>query len=554
MNYRTILKMVTPSWRVLILILALLLVGSALSLANPWIAGLLTEALLNGATEGRPDLRTILLAWFGLVFVKSVLSVGSQYLIGRTGEAMLGNLRSRLYDHLQLLPMRYFHERSPGETMTLLTRAAELVSYFVTNTLLPLIPMILTLAGAMVMMYLLDPVVTLLAAVLMPVYYVAMKLIGRRLRPLAKEWVDAFSRLNTLVEENIIMLSAIKAFVREKQERERFAARNHDLISVSNREIVIESILGPAITFLSSAGLLLLLWIGIGHVESGELQTSDLVSLVLYAMLLTRPISGLAGVYGQIQSVRGAVERLQEFLAERPEPRGLDRPSIQIRGAAIQFKDVCFSYPGREPVLTNFNLAIGPGETIALTGANGSGKSTLVYLLMRYDELHAGKILIDAQDIAECNLSSLREQIGVVSQNTLLVNASVGENIAYGRVNATRQLVENAAVLARADTFIRELPDGYDTIIGDQGIKLSGGQRQRLSLARTLLKDPPILVLDEATAMFDLEGERDFVKQCRDLLAERTVILITHRPASLSLADRILTMGPNGTTPIATVD
>jgi len=194
-------------------------------------------------------------------------------------------------------------------------------------------------------------------------------------------------------------------------------------------------------------------------------------------------------------------------------------------------------------VLDDFSLCIEAGETVALTGPNGAGKSTLAHLLMRYIDPRQGGIHIDGRDIREVDLQSLRERIGLVAQNTLLLNGTVAENIRYGCFEATAEDMERAAKAARADEFIAELPDGYETVIGDQGVKLSGGQRQRLSLARTLLKDPPILILDEATAMFDPEGERSFIEECRDMLTRRTVILITHRPASLALADRIIDMG-----------
>ena len=383
MKYSALLHVVTPRRRTLLLILFLLLCGSAVSLANPWMAGLLAATLLNGPAAGTPSLRTILVAWLGLVALRSLISFSSQYMMSTTGEQMLAGLRSRLYDHLQFLPMRYFHERSPGDTLALLSNEASVVSRFVTATLVQLLPLGLTVLGAFAIMFLLDARIALLAALLLPVYYLAMKLIGRKLRPLSSAWMASYARMFSLVEENIGMLPAIKAFVRENLERSRFEARNLELLSISRKQILINAVLGPAITLLASAGLLVLLWLGITHVESGQLQTADLVRLLLYAMLLTQPISGLANVYGQVQHTRGAADRLQAFFAEHAEPAGTHQPRLSVAHGAIEFDDVSFSYPGRAPVLEHFSLTIAAGETVAITGPNGAGKSTLAYLLTR---------------------------------------------------------------------------------------------------------------------------------------------------------------------------
>jgi len=540
MKYSALIQLVSPKPQTTILVLILLLIGTGVSLANPWIAGLLTDALLTGPDEGKFPLRTILLGWLGLVALKSLVSFTSQYFIGITGQRVLTRLRARIYDHLQILPMGYFHESKPGDLLSLLSNEASVLSTFVTSTLVQLLPLGLTLIGAFVIMFSLDAQIALLAGALLPVYFIAMKLLGRRLRPLSKAWWESHSRMFSMVEENISMVPAIKAFVREKLERERFVEKNSELLSISSKQILTDAILSPTITLLASSGLLLLLWLGITHVESGQLTTSELVSLLLYAMLLTQPISGLANVYGQVQRTLGAADRLQTFFAEKPEPNGKNGTSLPTVKGTIEFENIHFSYPDRDPVLRDFSLKIEAGETIAITGPNGAGKSTMVNLLMRFYDPQSGRVLIDGHDIQDYDLQSVREQIGMVAQNVLLVNGSVRENLVYGRFDASDEDIKRATNAAKASEFIEQLPEGYDTIIGDQGVKLSGGQRQRLSLARTLMKDPPILILDEATAMFDPEGEAGFIHECRDLLARRTVILITHRPASLELADRVL--------------
>ena len=261
-------------------------------------------------------------------------------------------------------------------------------------------------------------------------------------------------------------------------------------------------------------------------------------------MLMTRPLASLANVYGSIMTTRGAAERLLEFFGQRPEPvNDSQLPLPPIKGQ-IEFNRISFAYPGRPPVLADFDLQVAPGETVALTGPNGAGKTTLVHLLMRFIEPDKGTIKLDGVDIGTVDINSLRRQIGLVAQDTLLMNGTIAENIAYASPGASLEDMKKAARAAHAEPFITQLPEGYDTVIGDQGVKLSGGQRQRLSLARTLLKDAPILILDEATAMFDPEGEAGFIEKSAEILRLKTVILITHRPTSLALADRVVEMQP----------
>lgn len=542
MKFSALLQYVTPHRNTLLAIVALLLMESAASLASPWLAGQLTGAVLGETRVLFPSVGWILGFWLILMVIRSLLSAATQYLVGSTGQTMAAQLRSRVYGHMQILPLTYFQQRNQGDLLTLLSNDSEHISNFVTTTVVQLLPLLVTFLGAFVIMLLLDPIIALLAVLLLPIYYLATKIIGRRIRPITAAWIKSWSAMTSLVQENLGLMPAIKAFVREPLESQRFASRNRELLGWSNRQILIQSILSPAITLLAGAGLLLLVWVGLSHIESGKLQTSGLVSLLFYAVMLTRPVSGLANVYGNLMLTRGAAERLLEFFAVEEEPFDRELPALEDVSGRIEFRDVHFTYPGRPPVFQGLSLTIEAGETIALTGPNGAGKSTLAHLLLRFIEPSQGCILIDGTDIATVSLQSLREQIGLVAQNTLLLNGTVAENIAYGRHLASIEDIKKAAKAARADQFIESLPDQYDTLIGDQGVRLSGGQRQRLSLARTLLKDPPILILDEATAMFDPEGEKSFIGECHDLLHQRTVILITHRPASLALADRILKM------------
>jgi ATP-binding cassette subfamily B protein len=542
LKYTTLLSYTTPHHKSLALIVCLLLASSVVALANPWMAGQLTQSILAGPSVSSTGFQVILLLWVLLILVRGLLGFATTYVVGSSGATMAAQLRSRVYEHLQILPLTYFQERKQGDTLTLLSNDSEIISNFVTSTLVQLLPLLLTFGGALLIMAWLDSTVALLAVILMPVYYLAMKIIGRKIRPITTQWIESWSGMVALAQENLSLIPTIKAFTREQLESRRFAASNAEVLRLTKRQLLIESALGPAVGFLAGAGLLLLLWVGISHVQTGQLDTPELVSLLLYAILLTQPVSGLANVYGQVMRTRGAAERLLELFAVQPEPFQAGIPEFGRIEGEIEFRNISFSYAGREKVIDKYNLRIAARETVALTGPNGVGKTTLVHLLMRFIDPSEGQILIDGVDIRERDISSLREQIGLVAQNTLLLNGTVMENVSYGIPEASFEDIKKAAKAARAEEFIARLPNGYETLIGDQGIRLSGGQRQRLSLARSLLKNPPILILDEATSMFDPEGEAGFIEECRDIFDQRTVILITHRPASLALADRVLRM------------
>jgi ATP-binding cassette subfamily B protein len=270
------------------------------------------------------------------------------------------------------------------------------------------------------------------------------------------------------------------------------------------------------------------------------LTPSALVSFFLYGLLLRRPVSVLATTYEQIQQVRGSTARLHEALHASPETCDEHHQDMPAVSGTITLCGLSFAYPGRPTLLRDVSVTIPAGEIVALIGPNGAGKSTLAHLLMRFYRPQAGQIYIDGLDIATVSLTSLRRHIGLVSQHPLLFNGTVRANLALGKPHATQAEIETAARAARAHDFITQLPAGYDTCVGDNGVKLSGGQQQRLALARALLKNPPILILDEATSLYDPEGERQLLLACRALLRQRTVLLITHRPAPLALADRIL--------------
>ena len=526
--------MLAPYRGALLLAVALLLCESAVMLSMPWFAGRVAQALLGGVVPGE-----LLLAWLGVLTVQAGLSFGNGVVLGSTSSRVVADLGSRVYDHLQSLPLSWHQQRKRGEILALLVNDVWRINSFLTGVLTPLLPLLVTCVGALILLLRIDLRVGFAVAVAVPLLTVIVKLLTRGMRPLAQAHLHEDAVKYGMAEQNLATLPLIKAYTREGEESARYSVQGDKVRILEVRQQRIESLLTPAVRWLAAAAVLGLLWVGGQGVASGSITAPELVSLLLYGMLLTQPVSQLAGVYGQVQHARGAVQRLMAAMAEAPEPDDGDREPATVSGR-IAFESVAFAYPGRAAVFDDLNLEIRAGETVAITGPNGAGKSTLAHLLLRFADPSAGRITLDGIDVRAFSLRSLRAHIGLVSQHVLLLNATVAENIGYGRYGADRQQIERAARAAHAHEFIDQLPQGYETLIGDEGLRLSGGQRQRISLARALLKDPAILILDEATSMFDPAGERGFIAECHELLRSRTVLLITHRPASLALADRVL--------------
>lgn len=526
----------------LLLISGLTLLGSLATLAVPWLAG----QVLGGVVEGQPQsLGNTLVLLVAALVALTVINIVSAILSSKASLAILHRLRREVHDHVVLMPLSFHEKRSAGDTLALMTYEVSNLSSFLATTLANAPSMIVTAVGAVVLLFVLDPSMALVVPLLVPVFFVLMKLVGRRLRVLSKQARKAEALVFETAERDLAMIPAIKSFATEGHRRD-----NYDAVTARSRDYVyrqtrIKAFIAPLVALVAALAAIAVLVFGSSSLSQDGREPADLFSFLLYAALLTRPVGGLADIYGRFQIARGTLSRLQSVLGLPVEPGHESGEPTERAEGAIAFEGVSFAYPGRPQVIDDLDLAIAPGEIVALTGDNGVGKSTLIKLLLRFYTPDAGRITLDGSDIAALQVQDLRRQFGYVPQRPLLFNGTIAENIAFG-TEVDQATLSRAVELAQASDFLARLPHGLDTEIGDHGIRLSGGQGQRIALARALYRDPPAFILDEATSMYDLESEAAFVEDCIHALSERTVIIITHRPASLALADRVLRVTPNG--------
>jgi ATP-binding cassette subfamily B protein len=529
----------------LIVIGALSLAGSVATLAVPWLVARLAGGVMGDTTTDLGQtLGLLCAALIGLTAMNIAVAILSEGASGR----ILAALRQEAYEHIVALPVGFHDRHRHGDVLALMSYEVSNLSTFLTATLAQVPAMLMTAGGAVLVLFAIDPGMALVVPVLVPLFYIGMKLFGRRLRQLGQEVRRTEVDVLWMAETDLDTLNAIKAFASEDHYRARYLTAVEHARRLKLRQARITAFIGPMVALVAAFAAIAILVAGNGSITAGERSPSELLAFLLYAALLTRPVGNLANTYGSYQIARGTLTRLEEVLALDPEPGYAATGTIARAKGAITFRNISFSYPERPPVLDGFSLSIAPGEVVALTGSNGVGKSTLVNLLLRFYDPQGGRITLDGQDICALDVKQLRRQFGYVPQRALLLNATIRENIAFGLPDPNPAAIERAARLAQAWDFIGTLPQGLDTTIGDNGVQLSGGQGQRIALARALLRDPPVYIFDEATSMYDLEGEAAFVESCIQALADRTVIIVTHRPASLALADRIIQIEPCGNT------
>ncbi|MGE5603335.1 MAG: ABC transporter ATP-binding protein [Nitrososphaerales archaeon] len=540
-SYARLLRFVRPYWRQLALASAILVINSLASLALPMVVRVVVDsALVQGSALLLNRVTLLLLALFAL---QAVLGFGQSYLLGWTGERVVANLRKELYAHLHAMPLRFFANTRIGELLSRLGNDVTTIQNAVTDTLLSLLSNTIMLVGGIVIIFVMAWRLTLVMLAVVPLAILGMILLGRIVRRLSKQVQDALADTSAIAEEALAGERIVKTFAREPYEVGKYSAGVERLFAIAMARVRLSAILGPIIGFIAFSAIALVLWFGSREVIGGRLTPGELISFLLYTMMVASPIASFTGLYGQFQRALGASEHVFDLLDTPPEmqdaPDAVELPTVR---GEVCFDNVSFDYAEADlprEVLRDVDLTVPPGQVIALVGPSGAGKTTLVHLIPRFYDVTEGRITIDGYNIQHVKMRSLREQIGIVPQETVLFSGSVGDNIRYGKLDATQGEVEAAARAANAHDFVMDLPKGYDTLVGERGVKLSGGQRQRVAIARALLKDPRIMILDEATSSLDTESEQAVQEALERLMRGRTTFVIAHRLSTITGADWI---------------
>ncbi|WP_412062057.1 ABC transporter ATP-binding protein [Rubrivirga sp. IMCC45206] len=538
---RRILAYARPYRGRLAVAVALTLVSTAVGLVVPLGLQRLLDSVFEAANSGLLD--TLALALLGLFALQAALGFGGSYLMEWTGERVVTDLRRTIYGHLHSLGLGFFADQRTGEITSRLTNDVSKVQSAVTSDLAETLRLALTLVGSVALMLALNWRLSLVIFAVVPPVAIAMRSFGLVVRKLSRSIQDRLADTTAVAEEAISAVRVVKAFAREPYEVGRYSDAVEDLFGVAKRRAWIVSAFWSGVGLGFSIALVTIFWFGGREVIAGRLTAGALVAFIFYALNIARSVAGAGRLYTSFQSAAGASERLFEILDTDPEIADAPdaHPLANVRGA-VELDGVTFGYGDGPAILQDVTVRAAPGETIALVGPSGAGKTTLLHLIPRFYDPSAGAVRIDGVDLREATVASVRDAVSLVAQDVQLFGLTLRENIRYGRLDATDAEVEAAALAANAHDFIAGFPDGYDTAVGERGVKLSGGQRQRVAIARALLKDPPILLLDEATSALDAHSEAAVQEALADLMEGRTTFVIAHRLATVRDADRIVVL------------
>lgn len=529
----------------LLLATFILLLGTLLSLAVPSQIQQLFDSVF--IAEDAEALNRVALGVGGLLLLRMVTGVLSGYLLEWAGERIVTDLRRRLFAHLVHLDLQFFTHTRMGEITSRMTNDVTLIQATVTTTLTSLVERLLLAVGSLGIMLVVNWRLTLAVFVTMPLVVLVSRLFGQQVYRLSREAQDRLAAATSVMEETLGAIRVVKIFVREPHQIARFDGEVESIFQSVLTRARLHAFYSPTVTLLFTSALVLVIWLGGREVLAGRLTVGALFAFLMYASYISSSAGVFASAYSSLKRAVGVSERVFELLDLQPTIQSPPHAvSLRVMRGAIRFEQVSFTYESGFPVLEEVSFAVEPGEVVALVGVSGVGKSTLMDLLPRYYDVTGGCIFVDGVDVRDADLVSLRAGIGSVPQETVLFADTVRQNLLYGRLDATEEEMIAAARAANAHDFILELPQGYDTLVGERGVRLSGGQRQRIAIARALLKEPAILLLDEATSSLDSESERAVQAALDSLLAARgrTTLVIAHRLSTIRNADRILVLAP----------
>ena len=538
--YKRLLKMARPhTMKFIWAMLCMVVVGGTTSAIAFLIKPAMDDIFMNKDADALKLMPIVVIV---IYFLKAGATYAQTVLMNQIGQRIITDLRNSLYNHIQIQPLAFFTKNPTGTLMSRITNDVNLIQSAVSEAITSVLKDSVTLVGLLFVVFYRDWKLALISMLVFPLTAYPIAAFGRKIRKISASTQVTLGTLTSLLQETISGNRIVKAFSMEAHEYDRFKKENERLFRLTMKSISIRAISSPLMEILGAFGIAIIIFYG-GYQVINETSTpGTFFSFMAALLLLYEPIKRLTGVNNTVQQGLAGAERVLSILDTVPEIRDKEgaiellpiRDEIRIESATFSYED--------EPVLKDVNLRIKAGEMVAFVGMSGGGKSTLVNLIPRFYDLDSGSIKIDGQDIRDVSLASLRRQIGIVTQQTILFNDTIKNNIAYGDIRKTDEDIVNAAKAANAHDFIMKLPNGYDTFIGEQGMKLSGGERQRISIARALLKNAPILILDEATSSLDTEAEKEVQEALDKLMKNRTTLVIAHRLSTIRNADRIMVL------------
>ena len=539
-EFHNILKYAKPYIKSLIFAFLCLALTSLINLVLP----LIVRNMINAVIVLKNNEMLDSLAWDLIIIIglQAAFAVTHNYIFGFVGHRMTTDFRIEFFSHIQSLSLRFFQERRVGEILSRMSNDISVIQNALVTIPVALLRQSITLLGALAIILYLNWKLTGLILLILPPLMIFARVFGRRLKVFSEKLQDQVAQAVVVLEEVMSSIKIVKSFTREPYERNRFQEKIETAFERAVDKLKISAFFGPFIlglTFLVSA---LLIWYGGYQVMQGATTPGELAAFFLYALIIAGPIGTFVRLYTQIQEARGAIQRVYEILDTEPIVQNPENPvSLENITGSIQFENVSFGYQDTG-VIHDVSFDVLPGQTVALVGPSGAGKSTIIKLLLRFFDPNSGTIRLDGHDIRTLDRKSFLSQIGLVPQETLLFGGTVRENILYGKLDATEAELEEAAQKANAHEFITNMEKGYDTIVGEKGTKLSGGERQRIAIARAILKDPKILVLDEATSSLDNRSESLIQEGLETLMAHRTTFIVAHRLSTIHKADQIIVL------------